>query len=175
MSDSRRRRRRKSARFRGFLFHTGIPRSTLVTRPTIVPPSNTSITTRSILQPFISVPDLLATDDIADEIQKFELANCFALLYFAIGYYLRVSRRNQLMYTLRTNTIGKSILDALTLVRTDRKESLEYFYEALDAFRQYLTPLYTVHAENSRVIGFSEYLGAMGRQLKELTDIEYDE
>ena len=167
-------RRRKSARFRGFLFYTGVPRSKLVTRLTIVPPSNTSITTRSILQPFISVPGLLAKGDDADEIRRFELANCFALLYFAIGYYLRVSRRNQLMYTLRTKTIGKSILDALTLMRTDRKESIEYFYDAMDAFRQYLTPLYADHGEHPRVFGLSEYLGAMGRQLKELTDIEYE-
>ena len=113
--------------------------------------------------------DMLAD---VDESRRFELANCMALLYFGVGYYLRVSRRNELMHTLQTNAIAKSILAALTLVRTDRRESLECLYDAMDTFRRYLCPLYADHSEHPDVFTVSEYLHVMDRQLEELIDVE---
>ena len=139
-------------------------------------PEETPRTTRSVMRPLLELPGLLPTREMdeGDEsaLRTFELANCITLLYFAVGYYLRAGRRNQLMHTLQTNSIAQSILPAVTLVRTDRRESLEYLLDAMWAFRRHLSPIYMEHSEHPDVFTLRENLCVMDRQLQVLLDLE---
>ena len=135
-------------------------------------------TTRSVIRPLpdVELPGLLPTREMneGDEsaLRTFELANCITLLYFAVGYYLRVDRCNQLMHTLQTNSIALNILPAVTLVRSDPRESLEYLLDAMSAFRRRLIPIYLFHEEHPDVFTLREYLCSMDRQLQVLLDLE---
>ena len=166
---------RKAARFRDFLVATGVPLSKLVRRLATVQ-EETPRTTRSVMRPLLELPGLLPTREMdeGDEsaLRTFELANCITLLYFAVGYYLRVDRCNQLMYTLQTNSIALNILPAVTLVRSDRRESLEYLLDAMWTFRRRLIPIYLWHEEHPDVFTLREYLCSMDRQLQVLLDLE---
>ena len=172
-------RHRHGAHLRSLLFGTSVPISKRVTRLT----NNiaTSMTKRTIMRIVVSLSDILRSitlPDIipdyrdvianADESRRFELANSMGLLYFAVGYYLRVSRRNELMYTLQNKTIAESILTAITVTRADPEESLRCLHDASSLFLRHFFSVYSDYFEHTRVQSLWQFLQIMDHQLRAL-------
>ena len=125
---------RSAVQFRKRLFATVVPLSELVERLDVVPPFRHVCTRRSILRPFETMNYLFDLSIIVDE--SFEPGNCTFLLYFAIGYYLRAHRRDQLTHTLQNVVTANHLLRALPLVSSDRKEAIRNLGRAVWLLRR---------------------------------------
>ena len=140
----------RAVRFRKQLFATGIPLSELVGRLAVVPPVHyltNHYMRRSVLRTFESMNYLFPANqppiEGIDEIDSptFEHGNCIFLLYFAIGYYIRAHRHNQLTHTLQNVATANHLLRALPLLSSDRKEAIRNLSRALWLLRRDLDPI----------------------------------
>ena len=174
---------RYGAHLRSLFFGTSVPISKRVTR--LANNIATFMTTRTLMRIVVSLsgvihsitlPDIIPNyrDEIAnaDESRRFELGNSMALLYFGIGYYLRVSRRNELMHNLQNETTAENLLAGITLTRADRKESLCCLLDALDVFERRFFSVYDDYFEHTRVQTLRQYLQIMDHQLHQLRYLE---
>ena len=131
---------RSAVQFRKRLFATAVPLSELVERLDVVPPFRHVCTRRSILRPFETMNYLFDLSILVEDIDlsTFEPGNCTLLLYFAVGYYLRAHRRDQLTHTLQNVATASLLLRALPLLRSDRMEAIRNLVRAVWLLRRNL-------------------------------------
>ena len=125
-----------AVQFRRRLFATAVPLSELVERLDVVPAFRHVCYRRSILRPFETMNYLFDLSILVDE--SFEPGNCTLLLYFAVGYYLRAHRRDQLTHTLQNVATASHLLRALPLLRSDRMEAIRNLVRAVWLLRRNL-------------------------------------
>ena len=129
-----------AVQFRKRIFATAVPLSELVERLDVVPAFRHVCYRRSILRPFETMNYLFDLSTIVEDIDlsTFEPGNCTLLLYFAVGYYLRAHRRDQLTHTLQNVATASPLLRALPLLRSDRMEALRNLVRAAWLLRRNL-------------------------------------